>query len=86
MDEFIKEFVYDVFDIEEKAKYEFVEKYGLTFVFKREDTYINDELSSAEIIPFGIIYEENGQYYYAPLHVTTEIDTIVKRYVEEKLK
>lgn len=86
MDEFIKKFVYDVLDIKEITEYEFVEKYGFTFVVKREVTHINDKLSSVEIIPLGIIYDENGEYYYAPLHVTTEIDAIVKKYVEEKLK
>lgn len=86
MDEFIKNFIYDALEIKEMSEYEFIEKYGLTFVVKREDTYINDNLSSAEIIPLGIIYDENGQYYYAPLYVTTEIDVIVKKYVEEKLK
>lgn len=86
MDEFFKNFLYDALDIKEIKKYEFIEKYGFTFVVKREDTYINDKLSSAEIIPLGIIFDENGEYYYAPLHVTTEIDAIVKEYVEEKLK
>ena len=44
---------------------------------------INNNLSSAEILPIGIIYDENGEYYFAPLHETDEIHEIVKSFVEK---
>ena len=82
MDSDIRKFVHDALDIEVTSEYEFRKLYGFTFVFRTDMIAINDRISSAEIAPIGIIYDENGEYYYAPLDVTDEIDKIVKKFVE----
>ena len=69
-------------DIKTKNEYLFHELCGLTFVFKRHTTFLNSQITSGEIYPLGIIYEENGQYYYAPLYDEDEIDKIVSEYVK----
>lgn len=47
---------------------------------------LNDYSSSAEIRPLGIIYEESGEYYLAPIDVVDEIDEVVKEFVKQHLK
>lgn len=81
MDKYIKQLIGDILNINITNEYLFHEIYGFTFVFRRDFTVINDQLSSAEIEPVGIIYEENGEYYYAPLHVGEEIEPIMKEFV-----
>lgn len=76
----------EFFKINQNTEYKFKKNYGFTFVFEEKILEIDEKISSAEIKPLGIIYEENGEYYYAPLHVTTEIDMIVKKFVEKRLK
>ena len=44
---------------------------------------IKGRISSASIAPVGIIYEENGQYYLAPLDEAVNINETVKEYVEK---
>lgn len=83
MDEKIKKFIYDAINIEEILTYEFRTICGFTFVFKKEELLINKNFSSAEILPVGIIYDENGEYYLAPLHDTIEINDIIKEFVEK---
>lgn len=83
MVEQMKNIIYDFFDIKKIREYEFRTICGFTFVFEKEEMRINNELSSAEIMPVGIIYDENGEYYFAPLHETDEIDEIVKKFVEK---
>ena len=78
----IKNFVCKTLGLKKVDTYHFKKLYGLTFVFKSEVTSIKDSLTSAEISPVGIIYEENGEYYLAPLHHAVEIDEIVKEFVE----
>ncbi len=72
----------NVFGIDDDIGYEFKEVCGLTFVFRTRITRINGEINSAEIRPSGIIYEENDQYYFAPLYRRENINEIVKKYVE----
>jgi hypothetical protein len=82
MDDIILNFIADQLDMSVKREYLFSKVCGFTFVFKREVLSINDKVTSAEIRPAGIIYEENGEYYYAPLHDGDEIDEIVQGYVK----
>ena len=85
MEDSIKKFIEDLFDITIIDRYSFRRLYGLTFVFKKQAFFMNDRLSSAEIKPVAIIYEENDEYYLAPLDVTDEIEVIVKEYVKNFL-
>lgn len=75
-----------LFNINETIEVDFVEKYGFTFVFERKIIHINDLIASAEIKPLGIIYEENDEFYFAPLHARVDINVIVKEFVEKMLK
>ena len=74
-----------IFKITQDTRYEFRHCFGFTFVFKTQITSFKDRISSAEIRPAGIIYEENGDYYFAPLHDMENIDEIVKEYVESQI-
>lgn len=86
MDRDIKKFIEDNLNIEEINEYQFREVCGFTFAFKKETLIINDQLSSAEIKPIAIIYEENGQYYLAPIDVVDEIEEVVKQFVYKQLQ
>lgn len=83
MDKHIKRIIDYIFDFTTKSEYAFREVCGFTFVFRRDITTLNNELTSAEIIPIGIIYEENDEYYFAPLDGQYEIDEIVKSFAEK---
>ena len=82
MDKHIMNLIGDMLNIEIKNEYVFKKICGLTFVARKDITIINDQLSSASMEPVGIIYEENGKSYYAPLHGGEDIDEIVKEYVK----
>ena len=86
MDEDIKQLFEDIMMIEDVTGYHFREVCGFTFVFKRMDLFINDEISTCDIKPIAIIYEENGEYYLSPIDVVDEIEAVVKEYVEKILK
>ncbi len=83
MDKHVVDFIGDFLDLDIQHEYLFRKLCGFTFVFRRDITFLNDQLSSAEILPVGIIYEENDEFYYAPLHSKDEIDEIVREYVEK---
>lgn len=85
MDKVIREFAESLFDIEIKKEYHFKKMYGFTFAFESEFCIINNNVTSASISPVGIIYEENGQYYLAPLSVVDEIDEVVKEFVQKEI-
>ena len=72
----------EIFNIHEDMKIEFIEICGFTFVFITRIFTINEQLSSAEIKPVGIIYEENDQYYFAPLYDVDNLEEIVKEFVK----
>ena len=72
----------EIFEITEDSNYEFRKHYGFTFVFRTRILVFKDRMSSAEIAPVGMIYEENGEYFFAPLANTTDLEEIVKEYVE----
>ena len=78
----IEEYLHDTFSIEKIAEYEYETRFGLTFVFKRELITLKNRISSCEIDPVGIIFEENGKYYFAPLHEDYEIDDIIHGFVD----
>ncbi|MBQ6345516.1 MAG: hypothetical protein IJI96_05320 [Methanobrevibacter sp.] len=86
MDKDVEEFIEDLLEIKKIGRYDFREIYGFTFVFKKEIFLINDHRSSAEIKPIGIIYEENGEYYLAPIGVVDEIEEVIKEFVKQQLK
>ena len=81
----IEEYIHDAFGIEKIDEYEYVTRFGLTFVFKRELMSLKNRISSCEIGPVGIIFEENGTYYFAPLHEEYEIEDIVHGFVDKVL-
>lgn len=82
----MKDEIFKTFKINETVTYEFREICGLTFVFGEKIYTMRDRLTSAEIKPVGIIYEENGEFYLAPLDKTINIETIVEEYVKNFLK
>lgn len=71
----------DIFEIRQDTEIGFKEIYGFIFVFMTKFTRFNDEITSAEIEPAGIIYKENDEYYFAPLDEAENIHEIVKEYV-----
>lgn len=86
VDRYIEGFIENLLEIKKIEEYDFHEIYGFTFVFKKKFLFINDYSSSAEIRPLGIIYEESGEYYLAPIDVVDEIDEVVKEFVKQHLK
>lgn len=82
MEDKIKEFVYDTFEIETDSEYQFKELYGLTLVFKNDIITIGKRISSCSLSPVGIIYEENNEYYFAPLDKSVSLRDIVREYVK----
>ena len=72
--------------INQNTEYKFKNIYGITFVFEEKILEIDEKISSAEIKPLGIIYEENGEYYLSPLDEIDDIKAIMKDFVESYLK
>jgi len=81
----MKDELMDMFSINETCNFEFREVCGFTFVFKTRILTINDKLTSASIKPVGIIYEENGEYYMAPLDETVDINEVIEEFVKRCL-
>ena len=71
-----------MFEVNQDTIIEFKRLYGFTFVFKTKIITFHDSISSAEIKPLGIIYDEKGEYYFAPLHRSVNISRVVKEYVD----
>lgn len=69
------------FEVNQDVTLEFKELYGFTFVFKKKVITFRNNIS-AEIKPLGIIYDENGEYYFAPLYRRVNINQVVREYVE----
>ena len=86
MDKFLENFIDELFEIKTDSEYHFKDVCGFTFAFSEKIVHINDRISSAEIRPVGIIYEENGQYYLAPLYDAVEIDEVVHEFVRKNLE
>ena len=69
------------------SDFEFNEICGFTIVFERKITEIKGEVQSGEIEPIGIIYDENGEYYFAPLVDNVDnLNVILQEFVETQLK
>ena len=86
MDSKIEKLIEDFVKITSLKEYQFREVCGLTFVFEKKIAFINDEISSGEMKPLAIIYEENGEYYLAPLHAVDEINEVVKEFVRTQIQ
>ena len=71
-----------LFKIDEDETLEFKKLYGFTFVFKKRIIAFHCNISSAEIRPLGIIYDENGEYYFAPLEGPVNVSDVVCAYVD----
>ncbi|WP_432645303.1 hypothetical protein [Methanobrevibacter sp.] len=82
MKENVKKFISDMSNIKIITEYEFHELYGLTFVFKSEFFQVKSQISSVSIMPIGIIYDENNEYYFAPLVDDVDVNQVVKNYLE----
>ena len=82
MDKEVEDFIEDLLEIKKIGKYDFREIYGFTFVFKKKIMLFNDYNSSAEIRPIGIIYEENDEYYFAPLDEVGDIKAIINEFMK----
>ncbi|MBQ8017814.1 MAG: hypothetical protein IJ258_06875 [Methanobrevibacter sp.] len=76
------DFLKDLFEIREDTTFEFKEICGFTFAFMTKTTLIKDKISAYEIIPIGIIYTENDEYYFAPLDRVDYIDDVIEEYVK----
>lgn len=86
MDDFIKDFMDELFDMEMISKYDFRETCGFTFVFRSEFIHIRENITSASIAPVAIIYEEKGEYFLAPLDEAIDKNEIIKEYVEKHIQ
>ena len=79
----VKNLICETLGLEKIDTYHFKKLYGLTFVIKHEEVSMKGYITSAEIGPVGIIYDENGEFYFAPLSQSVEIEEVVKKYVEK---
>ncbi len=71
------------FKINQDTEFKFKDSYGFTFVFEENILRINEKISSAELKPVGIIYEENGEYYFAPLDEVGDIKAIINEFMKK---
>ena len=72
----------DLFDMKHETTFEFKKVCGFTFVFVKNIITSRESITSAEIRPAGIIYEENDEYYFAPLHKVDNIEPIIREFVK----
>ena len=72
------------FKINQDTEFKFKDLYGFTFVFEENILRINEKISSAELKPVGIIYEDNGEYYIAPLDEVGDIKAIINEFMKKK--
>ena len=70
------------FKINQDTEFKFKDSYGFTFVFEEDILRINEKISSAELKPVGIIYEENDEYYFAPLDEVGDIKAIINEFMK----
>ena len=71
------------FKINQDTEFKFKDSYGFTFVFEENILRINEKISSAELKPVGIIYEENSEYYFAPLDEVGDIKAIINEFMKK---
>lgn len=82
----VENLIADILKINHQDQFEFKTLCGFTFVFKRTTFDVNGNVSSQEISPVGIIYEENDEIYFAPLDEITKIEPIVEEFVKNYLQ
>ena len=82
----IVDFITGQFDIDAITTFEFREVCGFTFAFQKSILTYHEKYVSAELKRVAIIYEENGEFYLAPLDETTKIGAVVKEFVENCIK
>ena len=70
------------FKINQDTEFKFKDSYGFTFVFEENILRINEKILSAELKPVGIIYEENDEYYFAPLDEVGDIKAIINEFMK----
>ena len=80
------DFLKDIFKITQEHQFEFKEVYGFTFVFKTTTMKFKEKIPSIEIKPIGIIYEENDEYYFAPIDRVENISEVIEEYVKNYLQ
>lgn len=73
----------EFFKINQDTEFKFKDSYGFTFVFEENILRINEKISSVELKPVGIIYEENDEYYFAPLDEVDDIKAIINEFMKE---
>ena len=71
------------FKINQDTEFKFKDLYGFTFVFEENILRINEKISSAELKPVGIIYEEHDEYYFAPLDEVGDIKAIINEFMKK---
>ena len=86
MNDEIMELVKNILNFDETVEFHFREIYGFTFVMKKSFLKLNEKVTSAEVKVAGIIFEENGEYYFAPLDKHSKKEQIIKEFVEVCLK
>ena len=86
MNDEIMELVKNILNFDETVEFHFREIYGFTFVIKKSFLKLNKKVTSAEVKVAGIIFEENGEYYFAPLDKHSKKEQIIKEFVEVCLK
>ena len=72
----------EFFKITQDTEFKFKDSYGFTFVFEENILRINEKISSVELKPVGIIYEENDEYYFAPLDEVGDIKAIINEFMK----
>ena len=73
----------EFFKITQDTEFKFKDSYGFTFVCEENILRINEKISSVELKPVGIIYEENDEYYFAPLDEVGDIKAIINEFMKE---
>ena len=84
MNRLVEDLMCNVLNMDITHEYHFRKHCGFTFALRYDTIIINEELSSISIEPVGIIYEENGEYYYAPLDSSDEIAEIIKEFCQKQ--
>ena len=82
----IMEFLKEGFNFDEITEFHFREICGFTFVIKKSFLKLKERYASAEVKTVGIIFEENGEYYFAPLDKHSKKEQIIKEFVDKCLK
>ena len=76
----------NVLHIKKETELEFREIYGFTFVVKTKFIFHKDSPAYSEIKVIGIIYDENDEYYFAPLYDDVNINEVVEEFVKKSLR